>query len=79
MQKHPSLSSLKSLTQFGVCPFFGQVLVQPVPVSLYAFSRYLRRSSLVTKPSGYKVYGLPCGCYLWVHYSGVRQLSALPF
>jgi hypothetical protein len=55
------------------------VLQQPVPVSPYAFSRYLRKSSLIASRPGYKVYGLPCGCYLWVHYSGLRQLSALPF
>jgi hypothetical protein len=78
MQKHPSirLSSTK-----GSCSFSKQVLSQPIQLSPYAFSRHLKRSALHCsyKGLGFKVYALPCGCFVWVHYSGYRQLSALPF
>lgn len=77
MQKHPQI---KSGTQPGNCLFSNQVLLQHLQLSPYAFNRYLRKSTFrhFQTPS-IKVYQLPCSCYVWVHSSGVRQLSALPF
>lgn len=78
MQKHPTIRPGSSK---GSCTFSQQVLLMPLPLSPYAFSRYLTRSALhnIYKGLGFKVYKLPCGCYVWVHYSGYRKLSALPF
>jgi hypothetical protein len=51
-----------------------------LPVSPYAFNRYLRKSAFTHSPApSVKAYQLPCGCFVWVHSSGVRQLSALSF
>jgi hypothetical protein len=71
MQKHP---------QNGQCSFTPQLLLQNLAVSKFAFSRYLGRASFINKPKpGIRCYQLPCGCYVWQHSSGVRELSALPF
>ena len=77
MHKHPRLSSGSNS---GICPFTPQVLHQHLPLSPFAFQRYIRKSSLAHQPVfGIKVYRLPCGCYVWRYPSGVRELSALPF
>ncbi|MBN8694575.1 MAG: hypothetical protein J0L69_15380 [Bacteroidetes bacterium] len=62
-----------------VCTFTNQIFPQPLQISPYAFNRYLRKQTLVHKTSSIKSYALPCGCYVLVHSSGVRQLSTLPF
>jgi hypothetical protein len=73
MQKH-------RFSQSGICPAAPQGFL-PVQLSPYAFQRQLRRSARVSSPGvvGFQVFGLPCGCYVWVHYSGLRSLSLLPF
>ncbi len=73
MQKHLS-------SQSGSCPAAPSGF-QPIQLSFYAFQRHLRRSARVFSPGavGFQVFRLPCGCFVWVHYSGVRSLSLLPF
>jgi hypothetical protein len=73
MQKH-------RFSQSGFCPATPWCF-QPVQLTPYAFQRHLRRSARVSSPGavGFQVFRLPCGCFVWVHYSGLRQLSALPF
>ncbi|MGZ3767821.1 MAG: hypothetical protein ACXVA2_24370 [Mucilaginibacter sp.] len=77
MQKHPNITAGKP--QVGHCPFTTQVIMQPVQVSQYAFQRHICKQALCKPIGNYKVYKLPCGCYVWVHSSGIRQLSAFPF
>jgi hypothetical protein len=75
MQKHPKMSQ----ALIGpLCPFYGIVVTQPVQVSPYAFQRYLSKRALTSSTRTVKSYSLPCGCYLLVHYSGLRQLAAEP-
>ena len=77
MQKHPRITSGN---QQNICSFTNQVLMQPLRLSQYAFSRYLRKAALINSAlPGIKVYGLPCGCCVWAYKSGARELSALPF
>jgi hypothetical protein len=76
MQKHPKMSLVASAP---VCPFTINILRQPMQLSPYAFNRYLRKRALISSTPSHKTYGLPCGCIVWVHSSGVRELSALPF
>jgi hypothetical protein len=73
-------SSISPATTAAACtcgaPFSGTM----VPVSRYAFQRYVRRGLFSCSPSvGVKVYVLPCGCCLWVHATGQRFLCTLPF
>lgn len=77
MQKHPQIKSVKQSVN---CPFSNQIPLQHLQLSPYAFNRYLRKSTFrhFQTPS-IKVYQLPCSCFVWVHSSGVRQLSTLPF
>ncbi len=78
MLKHPRFK--KNVNHSGVCSFTPQLLPNNLQVSAYAFQRYLRKSSFTHSPTpSIKAYQLPCGCFVWVHSSGVRQLSALPF
>ena len=76
MQKHPKMSLVAAAP---VCTFTIHILQQPVQVSPYAFQRYLRKSALMHSTPTLRSYALPCGCYVLVHYSGLRQLSTLPF
>lgn len=77
MQKHPHI---KPKNQNGNCSFSSQLIANNLPVSRYAFSRYLGRASFTHKPKpGIRCYQLPCGCYVWQYKSGVRELSVLPF
>ncbi len=77
MQKHPRITKGN---QTGVCPFTPQLLPNNLQVSRYAFSRHIGKASFSNKPAkGVRAYQLPCGCYVWVYKSGVRELSALPF
>jgi hypothetical protein len=78
MQKHPSFK--KNANYSGICSFTPQLMPSNLPVSPYAFNRYLRKAAFTHSPApSVKAYQLPCGCFVWVHSSGVRQLSALPF
>jgi hypothetical protein len=77
MQKHPRISAG---SQSGNCPFTSVAISQFIPVSRFGFQRYVRKASFAWRPStSVKVFNLPCGCCLWVHASGQRFLSALPF
>ncbi|MBK9283056.1 MAG: hypothetical protein IPM51_01910 [Sphingobacteriaceae bacterium] len=76
MQKHPKMSLVASAP---VCTFTSAIQLQPMQLSPYAFNRYLRKRALVHSSTAIKSYALPCGCYVLVHSSGVRQLSTLPF
>lgn len=68
---HPSLSSAQ------VAQVSGFQLVQ---LPCRAFQRVLRSAPVFYVPSpAFQVFRLPCGCFLWVHYSGVRFVSGLPF
>ncbi|MGQ0826959.1 MAG: hypothetical protein ACT4ON_01060 [Bacteroidota bacterium] len=68
------------MSSIAHCPFTIQVLMKPMLLSPYAFNKYLRKHAFYHSPSpSIKVYKLPCGCFVWVHSSGVRQLSAFPF
>ncbi|MCA0366389.1 MAG: hypothetical protein LCH67_20305 [Bacteroidetes bacterium] len=49
-------------------------------LSPYAYQRFVSRAFFVQSPRrGIRVYSLPGGSYLWVHSTGQRFLSALPF
>jgi len=77
MQKQLRIITSRRL---AVCPFslsFGPV----PPLPAWVFGKHLgRRAFFNWCPSpGIKVYNLPCGCCLWVHSTGQRFLSALPF
>jgi hypothetical protein len=77
MQNHPRISAG---SQLGICPFTSVALSHFVPVSRFGYQRYVRRAFFNWSPSpGIRVYNLPCGCCLWVHSTGQRFLSALPF
>jgi len=76
MKKHPTIPSVIASP---ICPFTIEVLMQPMQLSPYAFQRYLRKRVRCKLSPSLKVYGLPCGCFVWVHASGLRQLSAHPF
>jgi hypothetical protein len=77
MHKHPII---RSSQQPCACSFSSFVLLEPLPVSRFAFARHLRRSALVRRPSlGVRVFALPCGCFVWCLPCGARLLSALPF
>jgi hypothetical protein len=46
----------------------------------YAFQRCIRRHYLLWSPDiGVRVYPLPCGCCLWVHSTGHRYVTSLPY
>ena len=77
MQKHPRITKGN---HSGTCPFTPQLMPNNMQVSRYAFSRYIGRASFTHTPGkGIRAYQLPCGCFVWVHKSGARELSALPF
>jgi len=76
MQKHPKMSLVASAP---VCTFTNQILTKPLQLTPYAFNRYLHKRALVHKTPSLKAYALPCGCYVLVLSSGIRQLSVLPF
>lgn len=77
MQKHPRI---KSSNQSGICSFTPQIMQSNLPLSSHAFSRYIGKASFKHKPGpSIRAYQLPCGCYVWVHRSGARELSSLPF
>ncbi|MBL0083639.1 MAG: hypothetical protein IPP37_14980 [Saprospiraceae bacterium] len=76
MSTYTSSFQCKSAT----CPTSGIAVTEFAPVSRYAYQRYVRRSHFHFSPQrGIRVYWLPCGCYMWVHSSGERYLSPLPF
>lgn len=82
MQKHPNITASTLAASSAHCSFTNQVLMVPMPVSRYAFRRHLTKAALIKSPFKnvlIKEYLLPCGCYLTVHPSGVRELYALPF
>jgi hypothetical protein len=77
MQKHPQI---KKGNQASLCSFTPQIMSGNLPVSRYAFNRYIGKASFShVQAPGVRVYQLPCGCYVWVYQSGLRELSALPF
>ena len=76
MLKHPKI---KSVQPTGKCSFSNQLITNAQQLSPYAFQRHLRRSAISHKTKSLKAYNLPCGCFVLVHSSGTRQLSALPF
>ncbi len=76
MQKHPKIKAGKPSAH---CPFTIQVLMKPMQLSPYALNRYLGKQALYYSTPSIKAYALPCGCFVLVHASGRRELSALPF
>ncbi len=51
-----------------------------IRVRPYTGQRYVRRRLLLWSPQpGIRVYPLPCSCCLWVHASGSRYVTSLPF
>jgi hypothetical protein len=73
-------SRFSSGTQLGSCHLSQQPIYEHLPLSRFAYQRYIRRSALAhTTHHGIRVYRLPCGCFLWRYPSGERELSALPF
>lgn len=75
MHKHPLQYSLRlSASQ----PFAGGAAL--ILLSPRAFQRFLRGAVVYHQPSPlFQVFALPCGCFLWVHYTGLRFVSGLPF
>jgi hypothetical protein len=77
MQKHPRITKG---SHSGICPFTPQLMPNNLPVSSFAFSRYIGKASFTHEPGkGIRAYRLPCGCFVWCYSSGARELSALPF
>ncbi|WP_255035250.1 hypothetical protein [Lacihabitans soyangensis] len=77
MSQRPSVSVSCSLAS---CPCSSVPASEFVQLTPYAYQRFVRRVHFASAPrAGVRVYHVPCGCYLWVHATGQRFLSALPF
>jgi len=76
MHNHPKITAA---TQVGSCPFKSTASNKAVPLSKFAFQRYLKPSNLHFQAGpGINVYELPCGCSVWSFKSGGRYITALP-
>jgi len=70
----------QSATHSAVCSCGAPHSGVLVPVSPYAFQRRVRKRFYSWSPQpGVRVYHLACMCSVWVHRSGQRFISSLPF
>jgi hypothetical protein len=77
MKKHPQI---KVNAIEGSCNYSNQLLLKNIKVSNYAFNKYINKANYIYSPTSLiKAFKLPCGCYLWKHINGNKELSLLPF